>query len=170
MRGQITKKQFSALLRELGACYNAKKWAENKTSHVVWTTCERADWLLWLVSITIGKPGWPTHQQVVLAACACAEISLEYIEYEKERSRKAIEITRKWTKGEATLEEVKAACYSTSNAAHAAAYTTCYPTYAPKSAPYTLGAFFYGSEAATLAAHVKMCKFIRSIIPEPKGR
>lgn len=63
-------------LTQLGACSEARTWANGKSLAQAWQECPRGDWLLWLAAKRIGQPGWPTHQAVVLAACACAETAL----------------------------------------------------------------------------------------------
>src|ERR1035438_3006248 len=42
---------------------------EGKGFREMWHTSERGDWLLWFCAHLIGRNGWPTHQQVVFAAC-----------------------------------------------------------------------------------------------------
>ena len=105
----MTAKKFEELLNELGACSSVVEWAHGKTLHVVWKTCQRGDWLLWLARIMADKRGWPTRKQIVLAACACAETALKYVPKGEERPKKAIQTARAWAKGKATIEEVWAA-------------------------------------------------------------
>ena len=92
----MTAKQFDALLVRLHACDDARTWATGKTLQAVWETCERGDWLLWLAGRMEGKPGWHTRQQIVLAACACAETALKYVPAGEDRPRLAIEVARRW--------------------------------------------------------------------------
>ena len=113
-----TAKQFESLLHELGACSEAVRWAHGKTLHVVWTTCKRGDWLLWLVGKMADKKGWPTRKQAVLAACDCAEKALKYVKEGEDRPRLAIQTARKWARGKATLGEVRKA-YAAADAAYA---------------------------------------------------
>ena len=111
--------EFQDLLDDLSACAEAVKWARDKDLHTVWTTCERGDWLLWLCGKMVDKPGWPTRVQLVLAACSCAETSLKYVPLGEDRPRVAIETARKWVYGKATIEEVRQAASSATNAAYA---------------------------------------------------
>jgi hypothetical protein len=113
--------RFDALLKSLGACADARTWAKGKNFAEVWTTCERGNWLLWLCGRMIGKEGWPTRQQVVLAACDCAELALVHVRKGEDRPRIAVETARKWARGEATLEEVATARRAAADAAADAA-------------------------------------------------
>ncbi len=116
----MNAKQFSALLIELNACSEARVWASGKSLAVVWKTCKRGDWLLWLCGKMADKPDWPTRKEVVLAACDCAELSLKHVSSGENRPRKCIETTRAWASGNATLDEVRAVRRSAAEAAAAA--------------------------------------------------
>ena len=110
-------------LRELRACEEAVVWVGERDLKRAWKECQRGDWMLWLCGEMLGKPGWPTRQEIVLAACCCAELALPIFEkkYPKDdRPRKAIETTRLWARGKATIEEVRSAAYA-AYAAYAAA-------------------------------------------------
>jgi len=122
----MTSRKLSALLRKLGACKEARKFAEMKTLTEAWSTCERGDWLLWIAARMVGQHGWPTHQQIVLAACTCAETALQYVSKGEDRPRIAIETARRWAIGEATLDEVRA----DAAAAYAAYADSTYAAYA----------------------------------------
>lgn len=67
--------------------------------------------MLWLAARMTKKPGWPAKQQVVLAACACAETALKHIRYGERRPRKALETARGWARGEVKLAQVKETFY-----------------------------------------------------------
>jgi hypothetical protein len=121
----MTAKQFSALLVELNACSEAQKWAKDKSLAVVWKTCKRGDWLLWLCGKMADKPNWPTRKEVVLAVCDCAELARKHVPEGEDRPRKCIETTRAWAAGTATLDEVRTARRA-ATAATAAAATAAY--------------------------------------------
>lgn len=128
----MNARQFDGLLFKLDACSEARKWARGKTLHKVWSTCRRADWLLWLAGRMKGKPGWHTHQEIVLAACACAETALKYLPKKEIRPKFAIKVARKWANGDSDIGEIEnfsryavyaaAASSGAEDAAYAAAY------------------------------------------------
>ena len=97
--------------RALRSWYWHPVWLEleGKNLDQMWATTDRGDWLLWFCTHMIGHPGWPTHQQIVLASCQCARLALKYINPGESRPLKAIETTEAWVRGEATLEQVKSA-------------------------------------------------------------
>ena len=57
--------ETSKLLRKLGACSEAREWAVGKDMPTIWATCERGDWLEWLLNAI--EYTWP------------AEIRAEYL-------------------------------------------------------------------------------------------
>lgn len=123
-----TETSMRDLLVRLGACREARVWAADKSLSEVWSSCERADWLLWLAGRMAGKPGWPSHREVVLAACDCAETSLKFLPEGEDRQRKCIEVVRRWAAGLATLEEVRDARRDA--APSASGYAAAYAIYA----------------------------------------
>ena len=170
----MNAKQFEDLLHELGACSSAVEWAHGKTLHIVWKSCDRGDWLLWLAGKMAGKKGWPTKKQVVLAACACAEQALKYLPKGEDRPKKAIQTARAWAKGKATLEEVRnAASASSASSASSAAYAAYAASSAASSAAY---AAYAASSAASYAAYAAVnakeladtANIVRKLIEEPK--
>ena len=141
---------FDELLVSLGACEDAREWAKGKSFADVWNTCERGDWLLWLLAKMKDKPGWATHKQIVSAACDCAELSLKYVEVGEERPRVAIETARKWVRGEATLEEVKKAARKADRSAYDAAHAASHA--AAHAASHAASAAYAAAHAAAHAA------------------
>ena len=105
--------------RALRSWYWHPVWLEldGKDLQQMWATTDRGDWLLWFCTHMIDQPGWPTHQQVVLASCQCARLALGYIKHGERRPLKSIETAEAWARGEATLEQVQ-------RAGHAADCTT----------------------------------------------
>ena len=137
----MNAKQFAALLVELNACSEAQEWAGGKSLAVVWKTCKRGDWLLWLCGKMADKPNWPTRKEVVLAACDCAKLALKYVPKGEERPRKCLETVRAWAAGNATTDEVRTAKRDAADAADAA--------YAAANA--AVGAAAYAADAAYAA-------------------
>jgi len=104
-------------LKKPGACSEAIKWHETQANDKqAWDTCERGDWLLWLLGrIKVDR------KRLVLCCCECARLSLKYVPENENRPRIAIETAEKWAKGEASIEEVRAAADAAAYAADAAA-------------------------------------------------
>ena len=142
----MNAKQFAALLVELNACSEAQEWASGKSLAVVWKTCKRGDWLLWLCGKMADKPNWPTHKEVVLAACDCAELVLKYVPEDEERPRKCLETARAWAAGNATTDEVRMA--------RRAAYAYADSAAAVASAAASAAAVAYVAASAAAVAYV----------------
>ena len=95
-------------LNELRACSEAVEWAEQfKNIQEAWDNCERGDWMLWLVGKQAVGSRTKSRKKLVLAACECARLALPYIEKGEKRPQKAIQTAEKWTRGEATLQQVR---------------------------------------------------------------
>jgi hypothetical protein len=149
--------ELDGLLDRLHACFEARVWAKGKTLAEVWLGCGRGDWLLWLAGRMQGEPGWFTREQVVLAACDCAETSLKFVREGEDRPRKCLEVVRAWATGNATLEEVRVARVAASadadDAASDAAYAASYAASAADAAAYAAAsAYASASDAAAYAA------------------
>jgi hypothetical protein len=135
---------YNKTLAKLDACKDARRWAciTNRSGYHLWRSCERGDWLLWLAA-KIGV----NRKLVVLTLCDCAETALQLVSESEDRPRKAIETTRAWCYGEATIEDVRTAAYAAAYAAYAAyaaAYAVAYAAYAADAA--------YADDAAYAAA------------------
>ena len=118
----------------------------------------------------LAKAGGATKQQIVFAVCAVARLCLPLIPEGENRPRVAIETAEKWTRGEATAEQVSragdAAFYS---AAYAAAYAANYSVF---SASYYTVAAAYALQAGIESQLI--CATIRKHLvferpPRPKG-
>jgi hypothetical protein len=120
------------------ACSAAMDWLGDRDSGQMWAECERPDWLLWWAGQAVSR------QELVLAACDCAEMALRYVPEGENRPRLAIETARRCARGEATAEEV----WWTARAADAA-YCTA-----------------RAADAAARAADAAMCRLIRTRWPE----
>ena len=70
--------------------------------------CEEIWVLGWLADALLHR-GHLKHEALVLAACACARSVLHLVPTGEDRPRLALEVADRWTRGEATLEEVAVA-------------------------------------------------------------
>jgi hypothetical protein len=98
-------RQLRRKLIRLGACNEPRAWCHGKSLAEAWEQCQRGDWLLWLCARMEGEKGWPSRQDIVLAACACVEPALKFVRAGEERSSLAIETVRRWAVGATTLQE-----------------------------------------------------------------
>ena len=166
-------KSTKDILTKLGACTEAVKWAGRKTPKKAWETCKRGDWLLWIASkLDIDR------KKLVLAACACARTALKYVPVGEDRPRIAIETAEAWTRGEATIEQVRTAARAASAAADAAADAAASAaadaaSAAARAAYAAARAAYAASAAASAAAHAAahaaarkdIADIVRKIIP-----
>jgi hypothetical protein len=147
--------EFSELLSKLGACKEARVWADGKSLAEAWEQCECGDWLLWLCARMQGKEGWPTRKQIVLAVCDCAEQALPMFEKKypnDKRPRKAIETTKQWAQGEATIAEVYEARAAAASAIYSAAAASASDAAAAAAAAAASNAAAANAAAANAAA------------------
>ena len=110
------KRQLAAL----GACKDATRWATKySTLAEAWDACERGDWMLWLVSKTLGREqDSDGRKRLVFAACQCARLGLPYTS--DARVLATIETTERWTTGQSDMQEVRDAAHAAAYAAYAA--------------------------------------------------
>jgi hypothetical protein len=112
----------------------------------------------------VRKVGVLTRRLLVEWACDCADRALSRIENPDPRSTAAIEVTRKWLAGAATIEEVRAAAYAAADAAaaayaaasaaaSAAAYAAAAAAAAAYRAAYAADAAYHAAYAAYYAAN-----------------
>jgi len=167
-------------LIKINSCSEAVKWIGGRGLQKAWTECNRADWMLWLCGKMVDKPGWPTRQKLVLVACDCASRALKYVPDGEDRPRKAIETARAWTKGRATIEQVRDAAaaadavYAADAAAAAAAADAVYAAdaaaaaaavvYADAAAAAAAAAYAADAAAAYVAARKKELKIMANMI------
>ena len=146
------KKQFEKL-HEMRPCRNAKVWVGTQTDpQQAWNSCERGDWMLWLLGKLSKGPRSKSRKRLVLATCECARLALKHVSKGENRPRLAIETAEAWTKGEAILSQVRKAAYAAAYAAYTAAYAAddaAYAAYAAAYAAYTADA----ADAAYAAAY-----------------
>jgi len=132
------------------ACADAVKWVGRKSLTVVWRTCQRADWMLWLVVRVCEQ------RVAVLCACECARTALRYVPKGEDRPRLAIGAAERWAadpteiNGAAAAGAAGAAGDGTWDAAGAAGYT--WAAAAARAAGYAAGAAGYTWAAAAAGA------------------
>ena len=120
------------------ACTEAVEWVNGRGMKRAYDECERADWMLWIFGKMAGRKGWPTREEVVLAACDCAETSVQHWKKSypnDDRPQKAIAVARRWAKGRATIGDVRSAADAACAAAYAA-YAAAHASYAASYAAY----------------------------------
>ena len=102
-------KNFQKWLVQHHACSVAVTWVRKHGYGLAaaWEACERADWMLWLAA-HVGVD----LRLIVRVGCACARTALPFVPADEPAPRIAIETAERWTRGEATREEVRAAGYA----------------------------------------------------------
>ncbi len=162
--------EFTAFCKSKSACREGLVWIKGKSLAEFWSTCDRADWMLWLCGRMEGTKGWPTRQQIVLVACICAATSLPIFEKkypQDDRPRKAIEAARAWANGKASIDDVRKARAAAADAATDATYAAdadAAATYAADAAAAT-----YATDAADARASAlkSMAKIVRENLTVP---
>jgi hypothetical protein len=172
----MTNEKLRQFLASRDACPAFMDWLGKRDSAQMWAECRRPDWLIWWAGQAVSR------QELVLAACDCAETALRYVSEVEDRPRRAIETARRWATGEATVEEVDAARAAAIsayiNAGYAASFAalTAYATPAPfaahsaavaaKEAARAAAHAANAAAAANDAAYAEMCQIIRARWPE----
>ena len=128
---------FRSLLIELQACSSALDWQGDKSLRCAYHTCQRGDWMLWMAArLEVDR------KLIVRAACDCARLAWEL---QSAAGHHAIETAEAWCRGEATIEQVRAAA----SAAYAAYSASAYASAATASAA---AADAYAAAAADAAS------------------
>ena len=148
---------LDAMLARLLACDDARVWSKDKSLAEAWATCERADWMCWLLV----RLHPYTAGQVRLALCACAETALQYIPAGEDRPRRAIEVARLYARGQATDQQLAAAGHAAGAAAWAAA------GHAARDVAWDAAGHAAGAAAGDAALR-DMAQIVRRLIPDPE--
>jgi len=157
---------LSCLLSRLEACNEAKTWASTQPDlETAWATCERPDWMLWLLH----NLGHQDPKNYRLFACWCARSTplqdgrTTWGLLTDARSKRAVEVAERFAVGEVAEDErVKAragaayayaaAAYAAAAAADAAAYAAAASAYAAAAAAYAYADYADYAAAAADAA------------------
>lgn len=125
--------EFRQWLFRNDAWADVREWAKGRTLKEAWETCPRADWMLWLLQ----HLGYVDDHTLRLFACWCAQQVWNLLH--DPRSRAAVNVAKRYARGDATVEELAAAETAANaairdansfapsavcDAAHTAAYTT----------------------------------------------
>jgi hypothetical protein len=145
-------------LRKLHACDEAVAWCQTQPDlATAWATCERGDWMLWLIGRTgmAGEIGSPERRVLVGVASGCARLALPIFEQRRPgdaRVRDLLGLLDRYAAGDetVTLDAIQTA---RRNAA-AAAYAAYAAVYAGDAAVYAGDAAdaAYAADAAVDAA------------------
>jgi len=169
----MTNEELRLFVARQPDTWKFSEWLGDRDSARMWAECERPDWLLWWAGQVVPR------QELVLAACDCAELALRFVPANEDRPRLAIDAARRWARGEATVDEVRAARAAAgyASAAYYAGADADY--YAADAAAAAAAATVLAAEAAAAAvdaaaraAYAEMCRLIRSRWPEcplPEG-
>ena len=161
--------EYIARIRLLRACPEALRWcAQHASLAAAWAACERGDWMLWLLGKLAGPPKSDSRKALVLAACECARLALPCVSADEERPLKAIETAESWARGEASMDDLRAAAYdaaaaAAADAADAAADAAAYAAYAAADAADAADAAAY-ARARTLT---QCADIVRKHYPAP---
>ncbi len=98
----MNAQQFTKHLEYLGACQDAREWAEGKSWKEVYDSCHRGDWLLWLY---VRSKDY-NFQKVTLAKGLCANTIRHLLK--DERSIKGVDAAIAFGKGEISIDELDA--------------------------------------------------------------
>jgi len=154
-----------AKIKSLGACQSALEWLQSYTDpQKAWGECERGDWMLWLLSCPSSDN--ESRKKLVYTACQCARLALPNIK--DERARKCIETTEAWTRGEASIAQVKDARSAAYDAAVFAANDATYDaTYAAYAVAVFAAAYVNYADAITAIDRKQCANIVREHYPGP---
>jgi hypothetical protein len=113
----MTNEQLTSYLRDKRACADACEWVGERDAETAWAECPRADWMLWIAAKSVDR------KRLVWVACQCARLALRHVPAGELRPLAAIETAEAWTRGEATIEQVRSAYAADAAAANAAEHT-----------------------------------------------
>jgi hypothetical protein len=138
---------FKQQLENINACEEAREWLQDKTLQEAFTTCERADWMLWAYAKL-----YPDNlRELTLAKGHCVN-TVRYL-MKDERSIKAVDAAIGFGEGKIDKSELDAAAYAAADVAYAAAYAAASAAYVAASAAYADAAAYAAADAAYADAY-----------------
>jgi hypothetical protein len=95
----MTTEELIDKLRSLNACKEAIEWAATEPdAETAWTTCERGDWLFWLIAkMVVGPYGSESHRKVAFLAALSSAQEWQWMGPD---GRNAIELVIRFGQGE----------------------------------------------------------------------
>ena len=164
-------------LRKMGACQEAIDWLKTQPDwKTAWSTCERGDWMLWLLGSLSGSPRTNSRHKLVLTTCQCARLALPYVAKDEGKSLEAIKTAEAWANRtkRITLQDVRkaaaaayaAAAATASYAAATASYAAAYAAYAATASYAAATASYAAAYAAYAAATRKCASIVRENYPQ----
>ena len=146
------------------ACQLAVDWCRTQPDlATAWAACERADWMLWLAGRLSGPAGDPRRITLALACADCAETVPQ-----SPAGSECLRVLRAWTRGEATITDVRGGAYAAASSAAYAAAADDAAAAAAYAAAYAAAASADDAWPAAKTAHLKsMCEIVRRHYPEP---
>ena len=147
--------QFAEYLKSINACDPACKWQEGKDLETVWNTCERGDWMIWLL---VNSENEVTDRELRLIAVKCAR-QVQHL-MKDERSINALDVAERFANGEATQEELNAA-WDAAWAARDAAWAAAWAAAGDAAGD----AAWAARDAAWAAAWAKQAEIVREFVP-----
>ena len=141
--------QFAEYLKSINACDPACEWQDGKDLETVWNTCERGDWMIWLL---VNSENEVTDRELRLIAVKCAR-QVQHL-MKDERSINTLDVAERFANGEATQEELTAARAAAWDAAWDAARAAAWAA-----------AWDAAWAAAGDAARAKQAEIVREFVP-----
>jgi hypothetical protein len=138
----------------ISACEDALNWIGDKSLSEAWETCNRGDWMIWLIN---NSENDVTDKQLRLIAVDCAR-QVQHLMTDQ-RSINALDVAERYANGEATYEELAAA----RDAAWAARAAARDAAWAARAAAWAAGAA--AGDAARDAAGGKQAEIVRKYVP-----
>lgn len=156
-------------LIELDACLAARKWVGDMDFATAWETCERGDWMLWLIK----EANLCDLRTFTLAKAKCAETVKHLMR--DQRSLDALQAAFDFANGgidEKQLAGAATEAGAVAGAVAGAAWAGAGAAWAATATEAGAGAAWAAAEAAAAAGerknHLKLCaSIIREVLPNP---